>query len=100
MFVALERLINLQDGYRGTFQVQGRELLLIVVDQQPILMENRCPHQGAPLHTGTLEGGVLRCSRHGIAFDLANGGQPVNAPCPPLQRLRLAYDGDRIGLDL
>nr|WP_280377815.1 hypothetical protein [Pseudomonas sp. BN515] len=26
---------------------------------------------------------MLRCSRHGIAFDLANG-RPVNAPCPPL----------------
>ncbi|MNZ72663.1 Toluene 1,2-dioxygenase system ferredoxin subunit [compost metagenome] len=100
MFVALERLINLQDGYRSTFQVRGRQLLLIVVDQRPILMENRCPHQGAPLHAGTLDGSVLRCSRHGIAFDLANGGQPVNAPCPPLQRLPLAYDGDRIGLDL
>ncbi|WP_342242961.1 Rieske (2Fe-2S) protein [Pseudomonas sp. OTU5201] len=62
-------------------------------------MENRCPHQGAPLHIGTLEGGVLRCSRHGIAIDLASG-RPVNAPCPPLQRLPLAYDGDRIGLDL
>lgn len=99
MFVALERLINLEDGYRGRFKVRGRELLLIVVDRQPILMENRCPHQGAPLHTGTLEGGVLRCSRHGIDFNLASG-HPVNAPCPPLQRLPLAYDGDRIGLDL
>ncbi|WP_271408222.1 Rieske (2Fe-2S) protein [Pseudomonas sp. Q1-7] len=99
MFVALERLINLQDGYQKTFEVQGRQLLLIVVDQQPILMENRCPHQGAPLHTGTLEGRLLRCSRHGIAFDLVHG-RALNAPCPPLQRLPLAYDGDRIGLDL
>jgi nitrite reductase/ring-hydroxylating ferredoxin subunit len=79
--------------------VEGRHLLLIVVDQQSILMENRCPHSGAPLHTGTLEQGMLRCSRHGIAFDLANG-RPLDAPCPPSQRLPLAYDGDRIGLDL
>ncbi|MBD2839085.1 Rieske (2Fe-2S) protein [Pseudomonas sp. JM0905a] len=99
MFVALERPINLQDGYRGTFQVQRRHLLLIVVDQQPILMENRCPHQGAPLHAGTLEQGMLRCARYGVALDLANG-RPVNAPCPPLQRLTLTCDGDRIGLDL
>lgn len=99
MFVALERLINLEDGYRSTFQVQGRQLLLIVVDRQSILMENRCPHQGAPLHTATLDGRVLRCSRHGIAFDLTNG-RPLNAACPPLQRLPVAYDGDRIGLDL
>ncbi|BAU73666.1 Rieske (2Fe-2S) protein [Metapseudomonas furukawaii] len=99
MFVALERLINLEDGYRGRFKVRGHELLLIVVDRQPILMENRCPHQGAPLHTGTLDGAVLRCARHGIAFDLATG-RPVDASCPPLRRLALAYDGDRIGLDL
>ncbi|MBT8768292.1 Rieske (2Fe-2S) protein [Metapseudomonas boanensis] len=99
MFVALERLINLDEGYRGTFQVQGRHLLLIVVDRQPILMENRCPHQGAPLHNGTLEGTMLRCSRHGITFDLSTGCA-INAPCAPLQRLSLAYDGDRVGLDL
>ena len=99
MFVTLERLINLDEGYRGTFQVQGRHLLLIVVDRQPILMENRCPHQGAPLDSGTLAGTVLRCSRHGIAFDLSSG-RAINAPCAPLQRLPLAYDGDRVGLDL
>ena len=40
-----------------------------------------------------------RCSRHGIAFDLTNG-RPLNASCPPLQRLPLAFHGDRIGLDL
>ncbi|WP_374981890.1 Rieske 2Fe-2S domain-containing protein [Pseudomonas solani] len=28
-------------------------------------MENRCPHRGAPLHNGTLEGRVLRCSATG-----------------------------------
>lgn len=99
MFIALERLINLQDGYRGTFQVQGWQLLLIVVDQQAILLENRCPHRGAPLHNGTLEGRVLRCSRHGIAFDL-NSGRALDAACSPLLRLTLAYDGDRVGLDL
>ena len=46
-----------------------------------------------------LEQGLLHCARHGIAFDLANG-RPVNAPCLPLQRVPLTYDGDRIGLDL
>ncbi|WP_043307358.1 Rieske 2Fe-2S domain-containing protein [Pseudomonas sp. ML96] len=99
MFVALERLINLQDGYRRTFQVAGRDLLLLVVEQQPLLLENRCPHQGAPLHNATLDGHVLRCARHGIAFDL-HSGRPLNAQCAALSRFSLAYDGDRVGIDI
>ncbi|RJG09280.1 Rieske (2Fe-2S) protein [Pseudomonas cavernicola] len=99
MFVALERLLNLEEGYRRTFQVAGRSLLLMVVEQQPVLLENRCPHQGAPLHNATVLGRVLRCARHGSEFDLFTG-QALNAHCAGLTRLTLVYDGDRIGVDL
>ncbi|MBB2496054.1 Rieske (2Fe-2S) protein [Aquipseudomonas ullengensis] len=99
MFIALERLINLDDGYRRLFQVDGRSLLLLMVDRQPVLLENRCPHQGAPLHNATVVGTVLRCSRHGAEFDLLNG-QSLNASCGNLNLFKLAYDGDRIGIDL
>ncbi|MCY1223024.1 hypothetical protein D9M68_565780 [compost metagenome] len=95
MFVALERRFDLEGGHRSAFQEKGRYLLRIVVDQRSILMENRCPRRG--LHADSPEQG--RCSRHGIAFDLTNG-RPLNASCPPLQRLPLAFHGDRIGLDL
>lgn len=99
MFIALERLINLDEGYRQCFQVDGRSLLLLVVDRQPVLLENRCPHQGEPLHQATVVGRVLRCSRHGAEFDLFSG-QSLNASCGNLSLFKLAYDGDRIGLDL
>ncbi|MDX5372423.1 MAG: Rieske (2Fe-2S) protein [Pseudomonadaceae bacterium] len=99
MFIALERLINLQDGYRRTFQVAGRDLLLLVVDGQPLLLENRCPHQGAPLHNATLNGQVLRCARHGLEFDLRSGA-PLTAACAALRMFELAYDGDRVGIDV
>ncbi|VXB55809.1 hypothetical protein PSEUDO8BK_30652 [Pseudomonas sp. 8BK] len=32
MFIALERLLNQEDGYRQVFQLQGRSLLLMVVE--------------------------------------------------------------------
>lgn len=99
MFIALERLINLDEGYRQSFQVGGHSLLLLMVERQPVLLENRCPHQGAPLHNATLVGRVLRCSRHGAEFDLFSG-QPLNAVCGGLRLFKLAYDGDRIGIDL
>ncbi|QLC72554.1 Rieske (2Fe-2S) protein [Pseudomonas sp. LPB0260] len=99
MFVALERLLNLEEGYRRTFQVQGRELLLLVVEGRRLLLENSCPHRGAPLHTAAVNGRVLRCARHGIEFDLSSG-RALNASCGNLVQLPLSYDGDRVGIDL
>lgn len=99
MFHPLERLINLQEGYRQTFQVGGRNLLLLVVENRPVLMENRCPHQNVPLHTATLHGTSLRCQRHGIAFDVFTG-EPSVGSCPGLSLLEPAYAGDRLGVDL
>lgn len=99
MFVPLERLINLDEGYKRAFEVGGRRLLLIVDQGQHLLFENRCPHQGAPLHDGTLAAGVLRCRRHGIEFDV-HSGRPRQGDCGSLIRWPVAYHGDRLGLDL
>jgi nitrite reductase/ring-hydroxylating ferredoxin subunit len=99
MFVPLERLINLDEGYRRTFQVEGRSLLLLVLDNQPLLLIDSCPHKGAPLSVATLSGNILRCQRHGIEFQLPSG-IPVQAPCPGLSMLKVAYEGDCIGIDV
>jgi nitrite reductase/ring-hydroxylating ferredoxin subunit len=99
MFVALERLLNLEEGYRRVFPLPGRSLLLMVVEGRTLLLENRCPHQGAPLHNATLAAGVLRCARHGIEFDLLSG-RALNAQCPGLVQLPLAYTADRVGIEL
>ncbi|TLX60098.1 Rieske (2Fe-2S) protein [Stutzerimonas nosocomialis] len=99
MFVTLERLLNLDDDYRRVFDVAGHQLLLIVVEGQPRLIENRCPHQGAPLARATLSGTVLRCPRHGARFDVTTG-RALDATCHALAVYPLAYDGDRIGVEV
>jgi nitrite reductase/ring-hydroxylating ferredoxin subunit len=99
MFVQLERLINLEEGYRRTFQVGGRSLHLLVLDHQPLLFEDSCPHQGASLSAGTLSGNVLRCKRHGMAFQLPSG-RALQPSCPGLSMMKLVYDGDRVGVEV
>lgn len=99
MFVPLERLINLEEGYRRTLRVNGQTLLLLVVNNRPILIEDRCPHQGAPLSNATLEGETLRCPRHGLAFSLSSGCA-LQPGCAGLKMFTLAYEGDRIGIDV
>ncbi|MDU9390264.1 Rieske (2Fe-2S) protein [Pseudomonas sp. zfem002] len=99
MFVVLERLINLHDGYRKAFRVNGQALLLLVVDNRPVLIDERCPHQGAPLAAATVEGDVLRCPRHGLAFSLSSG-RALQPGCAGLNLYKVAYEGDRIGIDV
>ena len=38
-------------------------------------VEDVCPHAGAALSTGELEGGVLTCPRHGSRFDVCTGAR-------------------------
>lgn len=70
-------------------QEVGQHLLRRRILGQPILLyrgedgevaalTDRCPHRFAPLSAGTLEGNVVRCTYHGLAFD--RGGQCVHNP--------------------
>lgn len=37
-------------------------------------VDNRCPHMGFPLHTGSLCDGILTCHWHHARFDIKSGG--------------------------
>lgn len=94
-FIALEKLHNLYDGYRQSFQVAGRNLLLFQTEGQIYLIENRCPHAGSSLSHSRITGNYLRCNQHGIEFDLSSGrssqcgGQLVKYP--------VIYEGISLG---
>jgi len=52
---------------------EGRELLVARVGDEFFVSENRCPHMGARLSEGTLEGTIVVCPRHHSRFDLRDG---------------------------
>jgi 3-phenylpropionate/trans-cinnamate dioxygenase ferredoxin subunit len=39
-------------------------------------IENSCPHNGASLASGKLEGNLIQCPAHGLRFDLTTGRMP------------------------
>lgn len=51
----------------------GREVALFNVDGKFYALENICPHQGAPLTEGYLEGPLLTCAWHAWCFDVRTG---------------------------
>ncbi|MDP1539856.1 MAG: Rieske (2Fe-2S) protein [Moraxellaceae bacterium] len=98
-FVALEKLMFLEDGYRREFVINGVPLLLLQVEGQPKLIRNQCPHRGHALADGDLNGTVLRCPQHGWSFDVLSGQCRLPGPGPCLVHYPLVFDGNRIGVD-
>jgi nitrite reductase/ring-hydroxylating ferredoxin subunit len=44
-----------------------------LADGRPIVVADRCPHDGGPLSDGFLEADRLVCARHGWEFETASG---------------------------
>ncbi|SAL85198.1 nitrite reductase small subunit [Caballeronia choica] len=67
---------ELAPGQRKLLFVEGRSLVMFNIGGELVAIDNSCPHNGAALSSGQLEGSVLRCPAHGLRFDLLAGDQP------------------------
>ena len=61
-------------------RLQGGRVLLLRTDAGIFAYEDRCPHLGLPLSSGTLDGHTLICAAHQFQFD-ATTGQGINPGC-------------------
>ena len=64
-------------------EAAGKALALASVDGRVTALDDRCPHFGASLSDGSIEGSVVVCPWHGREYDLLTGRcigfQDVNA---------------------
>ncbi len=59
----------------------GVDLVLVRTKSGPRVFEGRCPHQGALLGEGELDGGDLVCKNHRWRFDAETGRRKGGAEC-------------------
>ncbi len=95
---ALEKLINLHDGYRGAFRTSRGEVLLLQDEGEAFLLARHCPHQEALLDAAPCANGVITCPRHELAFSMRDG-HCVNGNCGSLRVYPIAYEGNTLGVD-
>src|SRR5262249_42338861 len=70
---------ELIDGKLLSRTLLGQPVLLYRGESgQPFALNDRCPHRGALLSRGRLEGDAVRCMYHGIKFD--GSGKCVQIP--------------------
>ena len=60
-------------GSRSIVRDGGLSLALFSVEGALYAMDDSCPHSGASLVMGKLEGFWLRCPAHGLKFDIRSG---------------------------
>ncbi|MBM3155868.1 MAG: non-heme iron oxygenase ferredoxin subunit [Chloroflexi bacterium] len=113
-FVAAAKSADLPDGKMKEVSLEGQHILLARVGGKLYAAENICPHMGAKLSEGKLEGTVVTCPRHGSQFDLSDGRaiRWTNFPGPvsalakvskkprSLKTYQVKVEGDRIQIEV
>lgn len=72
-FIPVAKTEQLRDGAMIEVRAGDRQILLARVGKQYYAVEGTCPHMGARLVNGTLQGTVITCPRHASKFDLRDG---------------------------
>jgi nitrite reductase/ring-hydroxylating ferredoxin subunit len=71
-----QRVANKRDLKEGGLlgvQINGKRVVLAMVESKIYAMNAVCSHKGAPLEEGTLMGYDLKCPWHFALFDVRNG---------------------------
>ena len=72
-FVAVAPVADVQPGRPRIVAVNGTEVAVFNVDGSFYALDNFCPHQGAPLSDGWIEGTTVTCPWHAWCFNLTDG---------------------------
>ncbi len=65
--------IDLTRGKRAVVQVDEKSIVLCNVEDTIYAIDDNCPHSGASLASGKIEGKTIQCPAHGLRFDLMSG---------------------------
>jgi 3-phenylpropionate/trans-cinnamate dioxygenase ferredoxin subunit len=63
------------EGRGEPFEVAGRVIAVFPQEGAYYVRDDACPHQGASLWNGIVEGGSVACAWHDRRFGLADGRQ-------------------------
>ena len=75
-------------GQRVFLKIGEQSVILLNVENHLYAIDDSCPHQGASLYSGKLESCTIKCSAHGLRFNLVDGFM-VNSDVLKLETYRL-----------
>jgi len=98
--ITVARLDELSPGQRKLVFVDGQSVVLFNIGGTIHAIDNSCPHNGASLASGKLEGSVLQCPAHGLRFDLSKPCEPGSSLCLRKFSVEATEDSVRLLVDV
>jgi glutamate synthase domain-containing protein 2/nitrite reductase/ring-hydroxylating ferredoxin subunit len=97
-YLPIARLDDLADDVPAPAAADGIDLVLVRRKEQVHVFEGRCPHRGALLADGRVDGPNLICGVHGWDYRLDTGISAYN-PAERIYKFRTRVDGGDVLLD-
>ena len=76
-FVPVARRADLKETTGHVVELKGRLIALFLVDGAVHAMDDACPHMGASLGAGYVEGGIVICPWHSWRFRVTDGANTL-----------------------
>lgn len=93
-------LAELEEEEPVGVNVEGRQVMVVRVDDTVYALDDICTHEVAPLSEGFIEDGCIECPLHQGMFDLATGAA-VKEPCvEPVRAYPVRINDDTVEIDL
>jgi nitrite reductase/ring-hydroxylating ferredoxin subunit len=99
-FRAVATSADVREGQLLGVEVDGQPIVLGRIDGIAYAVDGLCPHQGALLAEGDLDGPVLTCPLHNGAVDMRTGA-PARLPVDsPVARYTVQESGGMVSIAL
>jgi nitrite reductase/ring-hydroxylating ferredoxin subunit len=98
--IKIATLTDLSEETMTKVEVEGKTLVVGMVDGKPYAMEGQCSHMGHDLSKGTKKGSVVRCSMHGAEFDIRTGEVLRHSQAKKLRTYPVTVEGGQVFVEL
>lgn len=83
---------ELPEGWQGTVDVDGVNVLVVNYEGQYYALRNNCTHKDYPLLGGEVSMGRITCEKHGGKFELATGKAKALPAVKPVRIYKTAAE--------
>jgi nitrite reductase (NADH) small subunit/3-phenylpropionate/trans-cinnamate dioxygenase ferredoxin subunit len=98
-FVTVCRTHEVAEGFAKTVSVGGKLIAVFLENGQYHAIDDTCPHMGASLAGGYVEGGIVTCPWHAWRFRLEDGAWADN-PRIKIGCYPVRIEGDAVQIQL
>jgi 3-phenylpropionate/trans-cinnamate dioxygenase ferredoxin subunit len=83
--IPLVKLHSIPDGAGRRVFKNGLDIAIFRIGEAAYAIDDSCPHSGASLSSGRLQGKTVMCTAHGLRFDI-ECDRPGGPPTLPVTR--------------